>query len=80
MEIYLEEIKKENGFVTVFDDDGMVTIQMSDVSLLKIINVFDKFITNGKDHEDVVEVTEFGNTFNSIFILYERINKIPIIS
>jgi hypothetical protein len=63
MEIYLEEIKKENGFVTVFDDDGMVTIQMSDVSLLKIIDVFDKFITNGKEHEDVVEVTEFGNTF-----------------
>jgi hypothetical protein len=63
MEIYLEEIKKENEFVTVFDDDGMVTIQMSEVSLSKIIDVFDKFITDGKNHKDLVEVTEFGNTF-----------------
>jgi hypothetical protein len=63
MEIYLEEIKKENNFVTVLDDDGMITIQMSDISLLKIIDIFDKFITTCKNHRDVVEVTEFGNTF-----------------
>jgi hypothetical protein len=63
MEIYLEQFKKENGFVEVFDDDGMITIQMSENSLLKIINVFDKFILNGQNHKDVIEVTEFKNTF-----------------
>jgi hypothetical protein len=63
MEIYLEEIKKEKNFVSIFDDDGMVTIQMSNPSLLKIIDVFDKFILNGENHKEVIEVTEFKNTF-----------------
>lgn len=62
MEIYLEEFKKENGFITVFDDDAMVTIQMSVESVNKIINVFDDYIMNGQEHKEVIVVTEFGNT------------------
>lgn len=63
MEIYLEELKKENGFITVFDDDGMVTIQMSVESVNKIIDVFDRYIMNSEEHKEVIQVTEFGNTF-----------------
>jgi hypothetical protein len=63
MEIYLEELKNDNGFITVFDDDGMVTIQMSIESVNKIIDVFDEYIMNGEEHKEFIEVTEFGNTF-----------------
>ena len=63
MEIYLEELKNDNGFITVFDDDGMVTIQMSIESVNKIIDVFDEYIMNGEEHKEFIEVTEFCNTF-----------------
>jgi len=63
MEIYLEELKKENGFITVLDDDGMVTIQMSEESVKKIIKSFDDCINEEIEHRDVIEITEFDNTF-----------------
>jgi hypothetical protein len=69
MEITIEEIKKENDFVTVFDDDGMVTIQMSEESVKKIIDIFNEKIISKENHSAVVEVTEFDNTFELDLIL-----------
>lgn len=63
MNIELEEIKNENGFVTVFDDDGLITIQMSEISLLKIIDVFNGSIITGEERRETIKVTEFHNSF-----------------
>jgi len=60
---HLESFQKENGFVTVLDDDGMITIQMTDDSLIKIINTFDNYIDSKTDHKEKVEVSEFGEIF-----------------
>jgi len=62
--ITLEELKNENGFITVFDDDGLVTIQMSIESVTKIIKVFDDYVLNRKEHNEIVKVSEFGNSFD----------------
>jgi len=68
-EIILEEIKKVDGFITVLDDDGMVTVQMSEDSIGKIINAFDNLISIGAEYEKMIEVTEFGKTFQLSFSL-----------
>ena len=59
----LEEITNKDGFVTVFDEDGLITIQMSEESVSKIVDKFDTNIKNSVDVKSNVEVTEFGNTF-----------------
>lgn len=65
----LEEITNNDGFVTVFDEDGLITIQMSEESVSKIIDTFDTNIKNGVDIKADVKVTEFGHTFTLTFNL-----------
>jgi hypothetical protein len=63
MEIFLEEIKKVNDFITVFDDDGLATIQMSEKSVKTIIDIFDNYINKNENHKEIIKVTEFNETF-----------------
>ena len=63
MEIYFEEFKKENDFIIAIDDDGLVSVQMSKESMVKIIDVFDLFITRKIDHKEIIQITEFKRTF-----------------
>lgn len=59
----LEVLERENGFVSVFDDNGDVTIQMREDSVRKIYQAFDPYIKNREDKKLSVEVTEEAETF-----------------
>jgi hypothetical protein len=39
-----EEMKFKNDFIKIFDDDGLITIQMKIDNVIEIINYFDVFI------------------------------------
>ena len=69
MAIYLEELSKRNGFIKIYDDDALVTIQMSEQSIEKIIQAFNLYIRNNDLHNEIIEVTENNNTFNLSFQL-----------
>lgn len=62
--INFEELVIDDDFVTALDDDGMITIQLSVDSVNKIINEFDKHITNKNNHVATITISEFGETFN----------------
>ena len=59
-----EEFKKENNFIEIYDDDGLITIQMSVDSVKKIIDEFDSDIKNKIDSTASIEVNEFDKIFN----------------
>lgn len=56
--MYLEKLEKVNGFITVFDDNGDVTIQMLEDNVRKIFLAFDPYIKKREDKKLSVEVTE----------------------
>ena len=58
-----EEYNKEKGFVTIYDDDGLVTIQLNESSLKTIIHNFDGFIKNKIDITKTLKITEFNKSF-----------------
>lgn len=48
--IEFEEMKIENGFVTVFDEDGLITIQMEKKYVEEIMNFFNTYVQR-KEHK-----------------------------
>ena len=63
MKTIFEEFKKDNDFIEIYDDDGMIVIQMSSNSVKKIINEFDSNIKNKINHNSIVDVVEFDESF-----------------
>lgn len=62
-EIYIEKLEVKDNFLTFYDDDGIVTVQMGIDSVRKLIRTFDPYIINKEPHREIVEVTEFGQVF-----------------
>jgi len=62
-EVIFEEFEKTDNFVTIFDDDGMITIQISEHSLKKIIEEFDSNIKQNIDCDAIIDIIEFGEDF-----------------
>lgn len=54
--VNFEEKKIENGFVTIFDEDGLITIQMKQEQVIKIMDYFTPFIER---YEDKIEFFDF---------------------
>jgi len=70
--IELEEISNKNGFIVVIDDDGLVTIQMSENSVETIIDIFNQSVLDKVYKHEIVEVKEFGNTFKlDLYLKYD---------
>lgn len=46
MKTEFEEMSFEDGFITIFDEDGLITIQMKIETVIEIINYFDLPIKN----------------------------------
>tara|TARA_R110000772_G_scaffold94317_1_gene192110 strand:+ start:2033 stop:2374 length:342 start_codon:yes stop_codon:yes gene_type:complete len=65
----IEESNIEDGFVTFFDDDGLVTIQMSLESCRSIVVTFGDNIKSKTDKTDILYVKEFGNRLPLEFTL-----------
>lgn len=63
MKVNFEMFYKKKGMIVAIDDEGIVTIEMSVESVTKIIDAFDKYIMSGVDHDEIIEVTEFDETF-----------------
>lgn len=64
MRIKLEEFQKKDGFVTIWDTAGMLTIQMEAKNVCKIIDVFDDYIQSDATHDETVSINEFGEDYD----------------
>lgn len=69
MEIELEEIENKDGFITVFDDDGLISIQMTQESVVKIIDKFNTSIINKEDNKSSVDVMDNNENITLLFNL-----------
>jgi len=62
-DIYIEEMEVKDNFISLLDDDGRVTVQMSLESVRELVKVFDPYISRNEPHREITEVTEFNKTF-----------------